>query len=68
MQIAIVVLLGIVVAQLAFIILVLQSNGGYIRDFLVEMSASLRAISDTLTEMRKDAAYVWKQSQGQRDA
>lgn len=37
MQIAIVVLLGIIAAELFFIILVLQTEAGYIRTFLIDI-------------------------------
>jgi len=47
-QIAIVISLGIVVAQLAFIIIVLQAEAGYIRNFLHAIHETGRTNGDLL--------------------
>jgi len=51
MQIATIVLLGIIVAQLAFIILVLQVEAGNIRDFLHAIGETDKANGDLLAKM-----------------
>jgi hypothetical protein len=57
LQIAVVILLGIVVAQLAFIILVLQAEAGHIRDFLNELHVRLGAIVQGVEAVRIQIEY-----------
>jgi len=64
MLIAMVVLLGIIVAQLVFLIFVLQVEAGNIRDFLHEIHGTLLAIRKVLHAAQVEAE-INRESKGQ---
>ena len=65
MQIAIVVLLGIIALLLAYLAIELPHDTQIIRHNTYEAAMTLDKVFDILVEMRKDAAYMWKQSKDQ---